>query len=1506
MDSCRRVVRIHGNRGTSATRDDELTSSVDHYVVCEAVALCPCSEGPAGGDDQAASVSKLKALISKYAQFQRSILSCVLAMGSSACGSVSMSVPSVCQTSSRSPSEGLASLSGVDKGRVRPAGRTSSNTLSASTGLTVPVPDVESCWVATSPFPPTAVLAALYGMTPLHGVSLSRGGGGAPDTGADGSPQTAATMDATRFDVGGSSVPSFELQWSLCRCTPDTFAAQGRWRVTYRDAFTMTTVAAYMASANPDGGSRRQVAASLTPPPPLPSTTSSSTSSYSLAQQLRRAFALLGLDSEGSSPEASATVPQGASLLDWPEEFLWSLLVSLLSSLALVHSAGLHFFGQLTAADVLCIACSPTLPRQLEQTWADVAAAAATAAGKGISRREDGNTGSGDSIRDDRVPMHREADAVFRRFFATAVPSVLLPQATVTATTPCHHIFFVLHPSLELLQQQHQRNGGTHVHQQNVSGFSAAQESKQSTPAQQAQHQAADLASVGCLMSLLVELRARWRQRHRGPADLTTAELSSELAFLVRRLSGCAGTSAGPAASPQAPTALQLLQLQALRLRTESWYYHRLAEEACDRFSFLAQQRLRSADVASLSPLPPMVTQVRDGETAERQSREAHLADREARLAEREAKLNVMLELYALTHEHLDALTLPQLPSAEEGPISATLPSTLSSDAAGAAAVVDPAASAAPNRSTRGTHSAGAEQRPASQVLREDSLDRLLTQTLLQQEHRRADVAATLHSGVPASARAVPASANHSSGSLPQASAIATPRVSAGVADDDVLFSAFPLARHTTADDTLHSNVVTSSKAAAGPWPVLSTPLHMDADNAPGGGQATTVTAMAAANHPPGSKSRVTVVEVDLDATESDGCGTSEVRQTCTDPTAKHPAPAAGLKERPTWALTASTASPSAPFPFLAAEMLSQEVARGSPPPQRPQRQERQLFSPSLHVSPSHDMQTPLRPPPLPNMGYVDGAASGTAAFLGAGIKGGDGRSHSKYSALFLLRTPPSARRSGTGSGIASAAAGMVSTKAIPSSFHSPSSHSADGYRSSIKPYSLATVGGPIGAAAATLPHSGRERSPVQAPQRRRRSSSRGSTANKSGGVHPTALGSLTPRTENHHQQKNGNTSLWAHQQLTALEEMQMELRAHQTPTPRRRTVSAAVAAPSRNPDVAASVHTRSPETPSLALRVAPQQHSSSLPASLEVTPPRMMAPSSHGDGSAGMYRRESVPMSSTGSRHGGRHGDDWSSSAGVAREFLDIVTSERPRVLLSSTHSYHTPPPTLSPNICQTPESSTAVAEEGGGLAYANIEFSAAREGATGQHTPPSMQLPITTTRSGCAPPEPTFSLSPPAQKKAIGDATVAVTKGGIQSSGRASNVFHSSASSARARSARGSGTVVDVYQRSPPPPQRDTSSSYATVSTVRAAAPAFGASAGIFSQSASARGPHRSSNRISGGGSGRCAAGGGGGSLQRFSDASSLLTSSSASFSHVTDSRRSSTTAVELMRRLRANAAA
>ncbi|KPA83658.1 hypothetical protein ABB37_01921 [Leptomonas pyrrhocoris] len=660
MDSYPHILRLPGISAatTSFQSDTRQTPSVpDDYVLSEAF-VCPLATASAPGDPTAA-VSKLNGIAAKYAHFQRSIAPCVLASCNDLASHPKAAASSRTADLSRSPSENAKSAKNAE--RPKSSGASKPPTAAAAT-VSIPTscapPDLASFWLATSPLPPTAVLTALYSLLPLRRVSV-----------VDSDAHDNSIVSETRAGGEDSEVmrdrkpsTSLETLWTLCRSAESVEKDQRQ--VSFWEAFCMTAMTVHsVAGTATYGGSA------------VPSQeSSSSASSFSLSQQLRRATAVLGSLQQTSASATAATAPvlsPGTSVLTWPEEFLWNLLMSLLSVVALVHGAGLHFFGQLTASNVLCFACASSLPRLLEQTWQDVVAA------NGIPKH---------------VASRPDSVALFRRFYSIAGQGVLLPQASLTSETPCHNAFFVVRPSLELMRRRLPQNGADGVKaaksgkesedaDASVAVTSAAQEAADETPAQQACFQAADLASVGRLLTTVMELRARWSSEggQSFSSAVAAAPPSSELVFLVRRLCECeltAGSAAAAATTKSSnlprsgPTALQLLQLQALRLRTETWYYRRAAAEAYDRLAQLqlAQPPLHPVE-SSVMPAQRAVTEPQtQARTTKEGEGEEKLQAREAAVAEREAKLDLILRVYELTHEHLDAVNLPksQTPSTDQ------------------------------------------------------------------------------------------------------------------------------------------------------------------------------------------------------------------------------------------------------------------------------------------------------------------------------------------------------------------------------------------------------------------------------------------------------------------------------------------------------------------------------------------------------------------------------------------------------------------------------------------------------------------------------------------------------------------------------------------------------------------------------------------------------------------------------------------------------------------------
>lgn len=1167
MDASAQVLRVPSllSAEQNSSSPDKLNGAAPcDYILREDVALPSLKTVSRGSWTMVAL--KLNGIASKHALFYQNLASCVLASCNGNAAHVKSAWMSSHAKASRSPSDVNASgaLSAQTKGRanVGPATELSPSTCAAPS---VP-PDLESFWLATSPMPPTAAFAALFSLLPLRQASV-----------VDDAVNRSAANEAL---LHHQSLPLGHIEWTLCRSW-ESRDSKGGWRVSFWEAFAMTAVAAHSAAGTQSSDSAWG----------SPATPSLSTSGYSMEQQLRRAATTLR---QGS---AAATASAAAGLLEWPEELLWNLLISLLSVTALVHSAGLHFYGQLAAADILCLSCASMLPRVLEQTWEGVLAAASAQEAKTAADAVEGVT-------------------LFRRFYATAASSVLLPQAALTADTPCHNAFFVVQPTFSLLGRHQQLE---------PSGF-VAQEGAEETPKQLARFQAADLASVGRLLTSILELRAQWaaegnrRVVAREAAAVLAArnQPSSELTFLVRRLCECESTTDSATASSSAPrgcpTALQLLQLQALRLRTETWYYRRLSAEAYDELAHLQpEQRIRETanDVAGLR----RTLDHRSNSSARRREKEKELQAREAAVAEREQKLDLILRVYELTHEHLDAV--PLTPS--ESP------------------------SAVNDAKENGGRARRAATPPRSSTPRDDSLEALLAAPSYRQaaattaapmvETRRAPLTnishrqLPMHGGSAAGAAVAEISGDGLMGlsPLPRASpaedadttllsASATPFAAFRDAHNDAqnaeavsnvdpaeamqaLSWSAPQTRRTldvagavapvaTGSSKLGANVRTllnlpqtwetpvlphTTPTATNfnvPEPAFHVPVGVPWEKAvvhaeqllyaPSGGELRKLQVDGSSLPTP---QQVTVVEVELDDSGEEEAWQADKRS----PDTKQEWLGPGRAVRDVQLVASPHLQPPPP-PLPAARVAA------SPPSSKP------------ISSIAQELQTPVRAPTLPNMGTSEADAAG-------------GGSHSKYSSLPHLRSPPSARRP---------AAGGAKANASPS----PSPHSPDSYRSSTKPYTTAAASPAYDSASAAVAHyavaTAAERPPPSRSSRRR-SGSRGSS-----GGHPDGHTGNTVAARGGGEAATANAvsaggasenGEWARQQLHELQSMQSALRAQQPATPRSRASAAAVTglAEMRTPELR---RTQSPaSTP--PMRSSREAASTPRSSSLQATPPR-------------------------------------------------------------------------------------------------------------------------------------------------------------------------------------------------------------------------------------------------------------------------------------------------------------
>eukprot|EP00796_Vickermania_ingenoplastis_P010888 gene10888-7549_t len=333
----------------------------------------------------------------------------------------------------------------------------------------------------------------------------------------------------------------------------------------------------------------------------------------------------------------------------WGEDLLWRLFASLLSALALHHSNGFSFGGRIAPTDVLCFAA----PLQLQDELHDVMCSVAE-----TIQREGPGADQGRSPAQEAATA-ADFDRLLSSYERAAAPTVLLPQCRLMPDTPAQQVFFVLTSDPISTGRRGPRPSTPHA------GLAS---------------QMQDLAAVRALMEAVL-----LDQRRLGPSDDSAPDLprNQELEFLLRCLEPARLASLSPPAgedeevgpdtvvtSALCPSAVQLLQLQALRLRQAGWLWQAVAETSCFELHRGRREQptpLPSKEVQVGESWPPArrhnTQSSRSPSTPGTQKPTstpcracAALHRREAQLNEREKKLAALLELYELTQEQLDAL----------------------------------------------------------------------------------------------------------------------------------------------------------------------------------------------------------------------------------------------------------------------------------------------------------------------------------------------------------------------------------------------------------------------------------------------------------------------------------------------------------------------------------------------------------------------------------------------------------------------------------------------------------------------------------------------------------------------------------------------------------------------------------------------------------------------------------------------------------------------------------
>ena len=307
--------------------------------------------------------------------------------------------------------------------------------------------------------------------------------------------------------------------------------------------------------------------------------------------------------------------------LPWSEELLWRLLSALCGALAVVHNSGLDYNGAISLEEIFCRQTTPVI------------------AGRGVPPASQIQHGSPTSSSPKKIPEGFTPVYQQPRHTKFVAKS---PQAGSTvewSTVLPHQVQFVLCLPSKLMDSS---------------------PPPVMTAEQARLVQASDIQSVGELLSFVITECV-----DRG----IRSTLSSELTFLIRRM-----CSDDTSSSPR-PTAIQLMQFQAVKLRVQSW----ISRTGFEMEKYLAEDREREyaseIDILKKSvgklerqkkELESFQQQLQSELTVAKQVQSTRhqptssLEQREQHVSEREEKLSRFLSLYELTTSKLDALSLTQ------------------------------------------------------------------------------------------------------------------------------------------------------------------------------------------------------------------------------------------------------------------------------------------------------------------------------------------------------------------------------------------------------------------------------------------------------------------------------------------------------------------------------------------------------------------------------------------------------------------------------------------------------------------------------------------------------------------------------------------------------------------------------------------------------------------------------------------------------------------------------
>lgn len=423
------------------------------------------------------------------------------------------------------------------------------------------------------------------------------------------------------------------------------------------------------------------------------------------------------------------------SVEKWGEELLWRLFASLLSALALFHSNGFHFSGDISLNNILCFALPlQTVPADLFKTMGSTVSTVLIPDSETPIKLTKNKKHMGSGVAESDCSTDREEE---EKRFKKAISSyarltethTLLPQSRLQPQTPAHHVFFVLLSTPVSCGRRGSEQGKPmkadqvspagpsfspppSVSSKLMGSGETVGKSSAGVIGEEKQFFEQDLSAVRRVMQSLLALRQKEGGGGTAGNAKEVARGGGEMQCLLRYLPGDLGVDA---VLPSSPSAVQLLTLQALRLRQEAWLWQSIAELSLlnvllpPRVSTAPHELRKPAATTSSSLSKATVL----GMTSNRMGAQSKAAEgdqvhtptpqrgsspsnayttintlparvphaslpfydkkkmneydpspdallrREALLAEREAKIENFLQLYALTQAQLDTLPSP-------------------------------------------------------------------------------------------------------------------------------------------------------------------------------------------------------------------------------------------------------------------------------------------------------------------------------------------------------------------------------------------------------------------------------------------------------------------------------------------------------------------------------------------------------------------------------------------------------------------------------------------------------------------------------------------------------------------------------------------------------------------------------------------------------------------------------------------------------------------------------